>query len=103
MKFITNSFSPLMFEESSLDFSKHELKEDQFKVLIKGAQSYVSHYDVAERIGVPVNNRPLRARAGDVILQALLQSNGVMTYHCYQIKKCETPLLRSYETTEERA
>lgn len=103
MKFITNSMSPLMFIEDSLTLDKDKLQEDEFYTLIKGAESYVSQFDVAERIGVPVNTHCLKARAGDIILQAVLQSNGAINYFIWRIRESEAPLLRSYETTEEMA
>lgn len=103
MKFITNSFSPLMLESASVDLKIHELTIDEFEALQSGAESYIQHLDVAEILRLPVNTRPLKVRAGDVILEALLQRNGTMRFYCIQILESEAPLLRSYETTEEMA
>ena len=103
MKFITNSFSPLMLESASVDLKIHELELEEFEALKIGAESYIQHLDVAEILGLPVNTRPLKVRAGDIILEALLQRNGTMRFYCIQILESETPLLRSYETIEEEA
>lgn len=103
MKFITNSFSPLMLEKASVNLKIHELELEEFEALKNGAESYIQHLDVAEILGLPVNTRPLRVRAGDVILEALLQRNGTMRFYCIQILESEAPLLRSYETIEEEA
>lgn len=103
MKFITNSFSPLMLESASVDLKIHELTIDEFEAISKGGQSYLQQLDVAEILGLPINTRPVRARAGDIILEALLQRNGTMRFYCIQILESEAPLLRSYETIEEEA
>lgn len=103
MIFITNSFSPLMFESLPLDHSTYEVSFEEFKSMIPEAESYVQHYDVAELLGVPVNTRPLRVRAGDIILEALLQRNGSLRCFVIPIRDCDKPLTRTYETTEEMA
>lgn len=101
MKFITNSFSPLMLESASVNLKIHELELEEFEAISKGGESYIQHLDVAQILGLPVNTRPLKVRAGDVILEALLQRNGTMRFYCIQILECNAPLLRSYETEQE--
>ena len=101
MKFITNSFSPLMLESASVNLQIHEITIEEFEVLKNGAESYIQHLDIAEILGLPVNTRPLKVRAGDVILEALLQRNGTMRFYCIPILECDAPLLRSYETEQE--
>ena len=101
MIFITNSFSPLMFESLPLDHSTYEVSFEEFQSMIPEAESYVQHYDVAELLGVPVNTRALRVRAGDIILEAILQRNGMLRCFVITIRECDKPLLRSYEKVEE--
>lgn len=67
MKYITSSFSKLMFQNPQWIELSEELSRDQFLKEIKGAHSCVSAENIAEDLGVPRNKETVKARPGDII------------------------------------
>jgi len=96
MKFIISTLSPKMFLESDFDLRWHTLTEEEFQALILDAYSCVGYEDVALMLNVAFNKEPVKARIGDVILFADMNT-GVLEYSCIRICPPETPLLREDE------
>ena len=97
MKFIISTFSPSMFLMEDFDLKWHKLTKEEFHALMLDAYSCVGYPDVATMLIVAHNREPVKARVGDILLLAQLNSNGHLEYYCIQVCPSEFPLLREDE------
>ena len=97
MKFIVSTFNPnKMIIEDDFDLKVHKVTEEEFLTLCLDAYSCVGYEDVALMLNVAHNREPCKARIGDTILFADINS-GTLEYSCIQIYPPEFDLVREEE------
>ena len=79
MKYITSSFSMLMFQEPSLLFKREILTEEEFMKETEDAYSCIGAEDVAKHLGYAYNKETVKARSHDTIYNATIE-NGEYKY-----------------------
>lgn len=101
MIYICNSISPQMMTSTDMNYSIHEITEEQFYEAIESKETWscVGHRDLANILGVAYNRESIKVRDGDYLLIAQL-NNGrlpkgatslpedmVLKFYCVRISK----------------
>ena len=68
MKYITSSFSNLMFRDKKALLQREEITEEQFQKEALDGFSYIGAEDVAKDLGFAYNKETIKATEEDVIL-----------------------------------
>ena len=117
MKFIATSWSPNMIRNmiphKEWDMRCHELTEEEFFFLSKGALSCLNHRGLAKILGLNFNPKHVSLSIGDTLLVTHLRGGHLPEYaeelteevtlefYCYQIMESAAPLIREKISMEE--
>ena len=83
-KYITSSFSNLMFTDHSCLLQREELDQHTFLKETSDAKSCISAFDIAEELALPFNKEPVKAKESDVIYN-VTKDNGKLRFFRIQV------------------
>ena len=97
MKYISSSYSPLMFQDVSVLKLQEQIPKEQFMEEIIDAYSCVKAEDVAKMLNVTQNKETIKARVDDVIYYVGCEQG---TYKFFRIKVMPSQILDGYYCEE---